>query len=62
LTIDAPLIIDAHCHVIVPEMTAVTVPEHWRPVITREHGHQVVGFRGHERAQQRVPRLLGRPR
>jgi aminocarboxymuconate-semialdehyde decarboxylase len=48
LTIDAPLIIDAHCHVIVPEMTAVTVPEHWRPVITREHGHQVVGFRGHE--------------
>src|SRR5260370_22686726 len=29
-------------------MTAVPVPEYWRPVITLDHGHQVVGFRGHE--------------
>jgi aminocarboxymuconate-semialdehyde decarboxylase len=42
------LIVDAHCHIIVPEMTAGTVPEAWRPVITRENGHQVVGFRGRE--------------
>jgi aminocarboxymuconate-semialdehyde decarboxylase len=48
LIIDAPLIIDMHCHVIVPEMTAVTVPERWRPAITREHGHQMIGFRGRE--------------
>jgi hypothetical protein len=27
------LIIDTHCHVIVAEMTAGTVPEHWRPVV-----------------------------
>jgi aminocarboxymuconate-semialdehyde decarboxylase len=48
LIIGAPLIIDVHCHVIVPEMTAVTVPERWRPAITREHGRQVVGFRGRQ--------------
>ena len=42
------MIIDAHCHVIVPEMTARSVPEAWRPVLRTEDGHPVVGFRGRE--------------
>ncbi len=43
-----PLIIDAHCHVIVPEMTARSVPGAWRPVLRTEDGHRIVGFRGRE--------------
>ena len=42
------MIIDAHRHVIVPEMTARSVPEAWRPVLRTEHGHRIVGFRGRE--------------
>jgi aminocarboxymuconate-semialdehyde decarboxylase len=42
------LIIDTHCHVIVAEMTAGTVPEHWRPVVSRDGGHYQLGFRGRE--------------
>jgi aminocarboxymuconate-semialdehyde decarboxylase len=42
------LIIDTHCHVIVAEMTAGTVPEHWRPVVSRENGRYRLGFRGRE--------------
>jgi len=42
------LIIDTHCHVIVAEMTAGTVPEHWRPVVSRENGRYQMGFRGRE--------------
>jgi len=42
------LIIDTHCHVIVAEMTAGTVPEHWRPVVSREGGRYRLGFRGRE--------------
>jgi len=49
------MILDAHCHVIVPEMTTSAVPEHWRPSISRSGGEpgepggpgeQVVQFRG----------------
>jgi len=42
------LIIDTHCHVIVAEMTAGTVPEHWRPLVSRENGRYRLGFRGRE--------------
>jgi len=42
------LIIDTHCHVIVAEMTAGTVPEHWRPAVCRRSGHYRLGFRGRE--------------
>jgi len=49
---DAPVVLDAHCHVIAPEMTTSAVPEQWRPVIRRsggqpgEQGERVVEFRG----------------
>ena len=43
-----PLIIDAHCHVIVAEMTARSVPEAWRPALRTEDGRRIVGFRGRE--------------
>jgi aminocarboxymuconate-semialdehyde decarboxylase len=42
------LIIDAHCHVIVPEMLTSAVPAHWRPAISVEDGRPVVTFRGRE--------------
>jgi len=42
------LIIDTHCHVVVAEMTAGRVPEHWRPVVSRENGRYRLGFRGRE--------------
>ncbi len=42
------MIIDSHCHVIVPEMTARSVPEAWRPSLRTEDGHRLVGFRGRE--------------
>ena len=42
------MIIDTHCHVIVAEMTAGMVPEHWRPVVSRENGRYRLGFRGRE--------------
>ena len=42
------MIIDTHCHVIVAEMTAGRVPEHWRPVVNREHGRYQLRFRGRE--------------
>jgi len=42
------LIIDAHCHVIVGEMTAATVPADWRPVVSRESGRCRLSFRGRE--------------
>jgi aminocarboxymuconate-semialdehyde decarboxylase len=42
------LIIDTHCHVIVAEMTAGTVPEHWRPLVSRDNGRYRLGFRGRE--------------
>jgi aminocarboxymuconate-semialdehyde decarboxylase len=40
------LIIDTHCHVIVEQMTAGTVPEYWRPTVSRENGQYRLGFRG----------------
>jgi aminocarboxymuconate-semialdehyde decarboxylase len=42
------LIIDAHCHVIVPEMTRAPVPATWRPALRSEDGRPVVRFRGRE--------------
>ena len=42
------MIIDSHCHVIVPEMTARSVPEAWRPSLHTKDGHRLVGFRGRE--------------
>ena len=42
------MIIDAHCHVIAAEMMSHAVPPEWRPVITRQDGRQVVGFRGRQ--------------
>src|SRR5262249_20327499 len=48
LTGNRSLIIDTHCHVVVAEMTAGTVPEHWRPVVTRDNGRYRLGFRGRE--------------
>jgi len=42
------LIIDTHCHVIVAEMTAGTVPEDWRPVVSRDGGRYRLVFRGRE--------------
>jgi aminocarboxymuconate-semialdehyde decarboxylase len=42
------LIIDTHCHVIVAEMTAGRVPEHWRPVVSRGNGRYRLVFRGRE--------------
>jgi aminocarboxymuconate-semialdehyde decarboxylase len=40
------LIVDAHCHVIVPEITARSVPENWRPVLGTQDGRPAVRFRG----------------
>jgi aminocarboxymuconate-semialdehyde decarboxylase len=40
------LIVDVHCHVIVEEMTARTVPPDWRPVISRAGGTYRLAFRG----------------
>jgi aminocarboxymuconate-semialdehyde decarboxylase len=42
------LITDAHRHVIVAEMTARPVPEHWRPAVSRENGRYRLDFRGRE--------------
>jgi aminocarboxymuconate-semialdehyde decarboxylase len=40
------LIIDTHCHIIVPEMLTGAVPSSWRPILKRANGRQVVQFRG----------------
>ncbi len=42
------MIIDAHCHVIVPEMTGRGVPEAWRPALARADGQPVLSFRGRQ--------------
>jgi aminocarboxymuconate-semialdehyde decarboxylase len=42
------VIVDAHRHVIVPEIMASAVPQQWRPAITRDGGQPVLGFRGRE--------------
>ncbi len=42
------MIVDAHRHVIVPEIMAAAVPERWRPAITQDSGQQVLRFRGRE--------------
>src|SRR5215467_3868411 len=42
------LIVDVHCHVIVEEMTARTVPPDWRPVIGRDGGRYRLAFRGRD--------------
>ncbi|HEY5989813.1 MAG TPA: amidohydrolase family protein, partial [Streptosporangiaceae bacterium] len=40
------MIVDAHCHVIVEEMTAGRVPPGWRPAVSREGGRYRLSFRG----------------
>jgi aminocarboxymuconate-semialdehyde decarboxylase len=42
------VIIDTHCHIIVPEMMTDAVPEAWRPALSRDHDDDqvVVTFRG----------------
>ena len=40
------MIIDAHCHIVVPAMLTAAVPEQWRPVLRSEGGRQVISFRG----------------
>ncbi|HTT53040.1 MAG TPA: amidohydrolase family protein [Streptosporangiaceae bacterium] len=42
------MIVDAHRHVIVPELTARTVPEAWRPALRSAGGRTVLGFRGRD--------------
>ena len=42
------MIIDAHRHVIVPEITARSVPDAWRPSIRPADGRSVVSFRGRD--------------
>jgi aminocarboxymuconate-semialdehyde decarboxylase len=42
------LIVDVHCHVIVEEMTARTVPPDWRPVISRDDGRYRLAVRGRD--------------
>ena len=42
------MIVDSHCHVVVAEMTARSVPEAWRPALRTENGRRLVGFRGRE--------------
>ena len=40
------MIVDAHCHVIVPQLMTGAVPAHWRPAISTSGGRPVVTFRG----------------
>jgi aminocarboxymuconate-semialdehyde decarboxylase len=40
------VIVDTHCHIVVPEMMTGAVPDNWRPVLRRDDGGQVVQFRG----------------
>jgi aminocarboxymuconate-semialdehyde decarboxylase len=40
------LIVDTHCHIVVPEMMTGAVPASWRPVLSRDNGRQAVRFRG----------------
>jgi aminocarboxymuconate-semialdehyde decarboxylase len=40
------LIVDTHCHIVVPELMTSAVPPAWRPSLQRDDGRQVVQFRG----------------
>jgi aminocarboxymuconate-semialdehyde decarboxylase len=40
------LIVDTHCHIVVPELMTGAVPPSWRPLLRRDDGRQVVRFRG----------------
>ena len=42
------MIVDTHCHIIVPEMMTGAVPDDWRPALRHEDGGAVVTFRGRE--------------
>jgi aminocarboxymuconate-semialdehyde decarboxylase len=42
------VIIDTHCHIIVPEMLTGAVPEAWRPSLHHQDGRDVVTFRGRQ--------------
>lgn len=61
------MIIDAHVHVIVPEITREAGDEPWRPGVTWEDGVQVIAFRGKRirsavREFVRVDRMLEQAR
>ncbi len=40
------MIVDSHCHIVVPEMMTAAVPASWRPVASRADGQPAVQFRG----------------
>jgi aminocarboxymuconate-semialdehyde decarboxylase len=42
------VILDTHCHVIPAAMLAGAAGEDWQPVLSREHGQQIVSFRGRQ--------------
>jgi aminocarboxymuconate-semialdehyde decarboxylase len=42
------VIVDTHCHIIVPEMLTPAAPDGWRPALRHEHGQVVVEFRGRQ--------------
>jgi aminocarboxymuconate-semialdehyde decarboxylase len=42
------MIIDTHCHIIVPEMMTGAVPGDWRPALGSDGGQAVVTFRGRQ--------------
>jgi aminocarboxymuconate-semialdehyde decarboxylase len=44
--IPAVPVVDTHCHIVVPQMLAASVPGQWRPSLSREDGRYVVEFRG----------------
>jgi len=48
------LIVDTHCHIVVPELMTSAVPAGWRPVIRRDDGHRgdSLGAAGAEDAQR----------
>ena len=48
MIVDAPVILDAHCHVIAPRMMTSAVPQQWRPAIRRSGGEAVIEFRGRQ--------------
>ena len=40
------MIVDVHCHIVVPEMMTSAVPSSWRPAVSSDGGRPVVRFRG----------------
>lgn len=42
------MIVDTHCHIIVPEMLTDAVPDDWRPALSHEQEQAVLSFRGQQ--------------